>query len=234
MNHARTMRTTTANIARTIFWNVDTQYDFMRADGALYVPNAESIEKNLEKLTQYANKNDLLIVSTGDWHTSSSKEFSATPDYRTTFPPHCLAGCAGAEFVPATRPADAFRVDWRDTLHEEIIRGIADGIYWIEDKPVSSCREIVLYKDDFDVFKGNPHTEKILEIIKPDRAIVYGVATNVCVDYAVMGLLERGIAVTVVKDAIKELPGLPLEETIKKWEKKGAVFATTEQIVGGM
>jgi nicotinamidase-related amidase len=34
-------------MARVIFWDVDTQYDFMRADGKLYVPDAEHIIPNL-------------------------------------------------------------------------------------------------------------------------------------------------------------------------------------------
>ena len=36
---------------KTIFYDVDTQNDFMKEDGALYVPGAESIKENLEKLT---------------------------------------------------------------------------------------------------------------------------------------------------------------------------------------
>ena len=38
-------------MARVIFWDVDTQYDFMHADGKLYVPEAERIITNLQRLT---------------------------------------------------------------------------------------------------------------------------------------------------------------------------------------
>ena len=40
---------------RVIFWDVDTQYDFMKADGKLYVPDAEQLIPNLKKLTDYAH-----------------------------------------------------------------------------------------------------------------------------------------------------------------------------------
>ena len=40
--------------SRVIFWDVDTQYDFMKADGKLYVPDAEQLIPNLKKLTDFA------------------------------------------------------------------------------------------------------------------------------------------------------------------------------------
>ncbi len=208
---------------KTIFWNVDTQYDFMRNDpsfkGALPVPDARSIEGNLEQLTKYARLHTLRIINTADWHTAASAELSSTPDYKTTFPPHCLQKTIGAAFVPATAPYAPHVVDWQDKV--------------IYPSIIALAKEIILYKDKFCIFAGNPHTEKVLETIKPDRAVVYGVATNVCVHYAVMGLLERGVEVVVVEDAIKELPNLPLEETINQWTAKGAKLVKTKDVVEG-
>ncbi len=215
----------------TIYWNVDTQYDFMRDDdehkGALPVPGAKAIEANLERLTEHAYMRDIMVVNTADWHTKDSKELSTTPDYKTTFPPHCLIGTKGARFVPATEPKDSYKpVDWRHA-----------SFLWPDRPIIELTNNIVIYKDDFDVFKGNPHTEKVLQCLSPDHAIVYGVCTNVCVHYAVKGLLERGVNVTVVKDAIKELPGLPLESLIDGWKetarKKGVTleFKLTDDIV---
>ena len=41
-------------MAGTLSWDVDTQYDFMRADGKLYLPDAEQIMPQLEQLTDQA------------------------------------------------------------------------------------------------------------------------------------------------------------------------------------
>jgi len=60
--------------------------------------------------------------------------------------------------------------------------------------------------------------------------VVYGVATNVCVNYAVVGLKERGIDVYAVVDAIKELPGLPLKEVLNSWENSGVNLIITEEV----
>ncbi|HLC55220.1 MAG TPA: cysteine hydrolase family protein [Candidatus Nanoarchaeia archaeon] len=207
---------------KTIFWNVDTQYDFMRTGedggykGKLAVLGAQAIEPQLERLTSLAERKNLQVVNTADWHTKDSKELSATPDFKTTFPEHCMIGSYGAEFIPATQPRDPYILDWRDgELHPASVR---------------RSRNIVLYKDHFDIFQGSPHAERVLELLKPERAVVYGVATNVCVNYAVQGLLERHIEVYVPVDAIKELPNLPLDPVLAAWQQKGAKLTTVGEL----
>jgi len=72
--------------ARVIFWDVDTQYDFMKADGKLYVPDAEQLIPNLRKLTDYAHGHGIRIVASADDHVREHAEISATPDWKATFP----------------------------------------------------------------------------------------------------------------------------------------------------
>ena len=199
---------------KAIAWNVDTQYDFMSPLGKLYVKGAEQIEPNLELLTRGFRELGIQIVNSGDWHTKDSKELSSTPDFVHTFPEHCMIGTPGAEYVPATRPLNPVVVDWRQGS--------------IDLDEILGAKEIVLYKDEFDVFSGTPYSGKVLEAINPDRVIVYGVATNVCVDFAVRGLLERGKEVYVVEDAIMGLPNIP--SPVEEWKKLGAKLVKTEQI----
>ena len=203
-----------------IFWDVDTQYDFMRPDGRLAVPGAPSIEPALERLIGHARAKKFTIVHTGDWHTATSPEISATPDFKTTFPVHCLQGSAGAAPIPATAPRHPYVVDWQaKTVDVDALRRHAG--------------EIVIRKDAFDVFdpRGGPHTERVLALLAPKRAIVFGVATNVCVDCAVRGLRKRGVEVSVPLDAIKELPTLPLQATLDAWRAAGVELTTTAAIL---
>lgn len=205
---------------KTIFWNVDTQYDFMRDDdsfkGALAVKDARAIEGNLEKLTKLARARGIKIVNTADWHTPRSAELSDKPDFITTFPPHCMQNTKGAQYVRATLPIGPYTVDWQ--------------YHGFDAKKVAECHELVLLKDKFDIFAGNKHADAVVKLINPDRAIVYGVATNVCVRDAVNGLLERNVQVYVPTDAIKELPHLPLEPVLDAWKAKGAVFIKTADV----
>ncbi len=207
---------------KTLFWNVDTQYDFMRDGtdgnykGKLAVAGAQTIEPALEQLTTLAAQKNIPVVNTADWHTPESKELSTTPDYQTTFPEHCMIDTVGATFVPATNPEDPYVLDWRSDEFSAT--------------SVKTSRNIVLYKDHFDIFQGSPHAEKVLNILEPTRAIVYGVATNVCVNYAIMGLRTRGVEVYVPLDAIKELPTLPLDTILNTWTTAGVHFTSVKDL----
>lgn len=216
---------------KIIGWNVDTQYDFMRPDGKLYVQGAEQIEPKLSALTYALRTKGNIIINTADWHNSESAEISKTPDFITTFPEHCIQDTAGAEYVRATRPRNQMEIDWKGLdgwLHNDK----RDGILFnqaVEGYLKDGGKEFVLYKDKFDVFAGTKAAEPLLKILRPDCAVVYGVATNVCVDFAVKGLLKRNVKVYVPTDAIKELPNLPLH--YEAWQAKGAVLTTTEEIL---
>jgi nicotinamidase/pyrazinamidase len=192
----------------TVFWNVDTQEDFIDQAGKLYVQGAEEIRPVLKQITDFAKSEGIRVINTCDYHHINSDELSSIPDYETTFPQHCLAGSSGAEFISETLPESPLVIDWDSEL----------AIFAEFDDP-ERFRNVVIRKDAFDVFAGNPYTEKIVEILHPDQVFVYGVTTNVCVDRAVVGLADRGIKVYVFGDAIKELPNLPLP--FEAWKAKG-------------
>ena len=202
---------------KCIFWNVDTQEDFIDQSGKLYVPGAEDIRPVLKRITDFAKSEGIRVVNTCDYHFINSQELSNLPDFVSTFPLHCMAGSSGARFISETDPDLPLLIDWDSEL----------GIFEELDDP-QRFRNIVIRKDAFDVFIGNQYTEKIVQIINPDQVFVYGVTTNICVDKAVIGLAERGIQVYVIKDAIKELPNLPLP--YETWLSRGVKMISFEGI----
>ena len=207
---------------KILFWNVDTQIDFMEPDGKLYVQGAEAIRPLLGKITRYARENNIRVVNTADYHLINSSEISNNPDFVNTFPPHCMAETKGALYIPETDPEQPVIIDWNADV-------MLDPRF---DNP-DRFRNVLIRKDAFDVFAGNPHTEKVLDIIQPDRVFVYGVTTNVCVDQAVTGLAERGKEVFVFSDAIKELPNIPMP--FEKWKNLGVTlipFSNIEKYMG--
>jgi nicotinamidase/pyrazinamidase len=191
-----------------LFWNVDTQIDFIEPAGKLYVEGAEKLKPLYRKITDFAAENKIRVINTCDFHLINSQEFSSNPDFKSTFPEHCMAGTSGAEFIAETKPALPAIIDWM--THLAILPQLADA---------RQFRNIVIRKDAFDVFEGNPYTDKIVSLIHPEKIFVYGVSTNVCVDKAVCGLAQRGYKVYVFEDAIKELPGIGLP--YKQWEGMG-------------
>jgi len=197
-----------------IFWNVDTQFDFIEPEGKLYVPGAEVLKPVWKEITKLAATKKIKVVNTADFHYPNSTELSSEPDFVTTFPEHCMANSVGAEYVAETQVDDPAIFDW-------------DKQYLTLDE-VNTKRNIVLRKDAFDVFMGNPHTEAILKILAPKKVVVYGVTTNVCVAAAVNGLATRVEKVYVIEDAIKELPNIPLP--FDDWKKLGIEMIRFEEL----
>lgn len=202
-----------------LFWNVDTQFDFVSPQGKLYVPGAELLKPNLEKLTKLAKTRLITVVNTADWHYHDSAELSNNPDYVTTFPVHCMANTSGAEYIEETNPENPLIFDWNKEYR--INRETIDP---------NRYRNYIIRKDAFDVFKGNRFTEQILNLLAPKTVIVYGVSTNVCVNDAVVGLTKRINKVIVVENAIKELPNIPLP--FENWRKSGVELKQLDEVFG--
>jgi len=202
-----------------LFWNVDTQFDFVSPNGKLYVAGAELLKPNWEKLTQLAKTKLITVINTADWHYPDSAELSGNPDYVTTFPLHCMENTSGAQYIEETNPENPLIFDWNKEY--QISRETIDP-----DK----YRNYIIRKDAFDVFKGNRYTEQILNLLSPKTVIVYGVSTNVCVNDAVMGLAKRVNKVIVVENAIKELPNIPLP--FENWKKSGVDMKLLDEVFG--
>ena len=69
---------------KTVFFDVDTQIDFLYPSGALYVPGAERLIPAIAKL----NRSAPALISTVDAHSEDDPEFKM-------YPPHCVAGTLG-------------------------------------------------------------------------------------------------------------------------------------------
>ena len=206
----------------TVFWDVDTQADFMRAGGALPVPGAEALRPNLGRLTAAARRAGVTIVHTADDHDPADAEISARPDFVDTFPPHCLRGTAGARRLPETAPGPG-------------AADIPPDGAGVDVAAAASAGEVVLRKNRFDAF-SNPATRPLLRALAPDRVVVYGVAIEVCDRYAVEGLLalEGGFEVIVVEDAVAALDPVRGAELLDEWKQRGVRLASTEEVLAGL
>ena len=91
---------------------VDVQNDFCEG-GSLAVAGGNAVAR---AITEYLAGTDAArydhVVASQDFHVSPGTHFSAQPDYTSTWPTHCVAGTAGAEFSPeldASRVEEIFR-----------------------------------------------------------------------------------------------------------------------------
>jgi nicotinamidase/pyrazinamidase len=75
----------------------DVQNDFCEG-GSLAVVGGQTVARAISEYLA-ANPYDH-IVATKDFHVSPGSHFSDEPDYLDSWPPHCVAGTAGADFPP--------------------------------------------------------------------------------------------------------------------------------------
>jgi len=209
----------------TVFWDVDTQHDFLMPGGSLYVQGAETILSNLKVLTSFAKERGIAILGSVDYHGLEDKEISQEPDLRETYPPHCLAGTPGQEKVEATRPLSPLFIDScpedKGALKKKVRKHLAGG------------GEIFFRKQRFDVF-SNPNVDTVLDAVRPDRVVVYGVALDVCDRYAIEGLLERKrYRVALIQDAARAIRPEEAPRLLEDWATRGVCILTTGQVIGG-
>ncbi len=206
---------------RRILWDVDTQVDFMEPSGKLYVPDAKAVVPSMERLVDAARAAQLVHVASADDHELTDPEISDTPDFRNTYPRHCLRGTRGAEKILETKQFDPLPLSLVP-FPPGLIPGLVEG-----------KREILLLKKNFNVFT-NPNTEPLVDALDPDEIIVFGVATDVCDDAAIRGFLLRGRRVLFVEDAARGLDEDRTRACIAAWRDQGVQFASTEEVVASL
>lgn len=203
-----------------LFWDVDTQVDFMRESGKLYVPGAESLEDSLRALTELAREHRIPVVASADDHVASDAEISSEPDWSATYPPHCMSGSEGAEKIPVTRLEPRFVVG-HEPLDDAELRAALDA----------DPAQILILKRTTSVF-SNPNTEAVLEHLDPRRVVVYGVALDVCNRRAIDGLLSRGYEnLALVIDATRAIDPRLGEQLLESWRERGVELITTRQLI---
>jgi nicotinamidase/pyrazinamidase len=201
-----------------VLWDVDTQVDFMLPDGKLYVPEAEQTIPAMAKLVTAAREAGITHVASADDHELTDPEISDEPDFRNTFPPHCLRGTRGAEKIDETEQADPLPlslVPYPPGVVPELLAG---------------RREILFLKKNFNVFT-NPNADPVLDTLDPDEIVVFGVATDVCDDAAIRGFLQRGRKVTFVEDAARGLDEERVASSLAFWREGGVTFSTADEAI---
>ncbi len=150
-----------------VFWEVDTQKDFLLPGGKLYVPGAEKLLPNIRKLTDAARLGRVFLVSHGCYHAPNDPEFQ-------TFPPHCVKGTEGSTFVP-------------EALADRVVTVPNDAGASLP-RNLLEYQQILLEKQTLDIFESR-HVAKLLKRFGEDvEFVVFGVVTEYCVRFAAKGI----------------------------------------------
>src|SRR3569833_3613467 len=162
-----------------VFFDIDTQLDFMLPAGALYGPGAESLIPKIAKLNRYAGEHGIPLISSTDAHPEDAQEFRE-------WPPHCVTGTFGQQKPSATLLTPRVTIPWNSTLDLSALDPAA--------------KQIIVEKNDLDVF-SSPNMPALLDKLNVTECYVYGLFIDYCVKCALMRLVRSGRRVLLVTDA---------------------------------
>ncbi|MHC4787590.1 MAG: cysteine hydrolase family protein [Planctomycetota bacterium] len=194
-----------------LFWDIDTQHDFMDADGKLPVPGAQAIVGNLQRLTQFAVGHGIPILATADAHPPGDPEFEQ-------FGEHCVPGTRGQRKIEGTSPPGGQVAD-PQKLDEQL-----------QQLRLGKIPQLIVEKQALNVFTV-PMADTVLKELSPGRVVVYGVATECCVRAQVLSLAERGWRVALVTDAIQALDPADGRNALSEMQKAGAELVESEPVL---
>ena len=191
---------------KTLFFDVDTQIDFLYPAGALYVSGAEAIVDQIAALNHFAASQGIRVISTMDAHPENDPEFR-------DWPPHCIAGTAGQH-----KPASTL-------LDRRVVVANMPGL-----PEIGNAQQVVLEKQAFDCFT-NVNLAALLNLLAAERYTVYGVVTEICVKFAAFGLLKTGQRVELVTDAVKGLDNTAQAKMFEEFTAKGGMLTSAAQVM---
>ena len=162
----------------------DVQRDFLPG-GALAVPRGDEVVPVLAVCIEKFKRFNLPITASRDWHPPDHCSFR---EFGGVWPPHCIAGSAGAELDPALRlPADAK----------------------IVDKAQSADR------DAYSAFEGT-ELHSWLREQSVRRLFIGGLATDYCVQHSARDALRHGYEVILLEDAMRAIEPAAGERNIEE------------------
>ena len=185
-------------VRNVVFWDVDTQIDFIEPTGKLYVPGAEKIKANLAFLTEMGASKGCLSGSV-DAHTPSDDEFREWPE-------HCVYGTPGQHkvqesTVKCTLFVPSVKLSFKKLSEVAVYEG-----------------QVILEKQDTDL-RTNPNVKSYMDLIGPRLIVIYGVVSEICVNSAVdFFARDLGYETAVVDDAIKEIDLYKADSCKAEWK----------------
>ena len=191
---------------RTVFFDIDTQLDFLLPAGALSVPGATRILPGVAQLNRWAAANGIVVVSTMDAHAEDDPEFQIWPG-------HCVAGTLGQRKHESTLLERRVTIPSHRTSFEP-----------------AGAEQVICEKQSLNCF-DNANLVDVLAALGAERYVVYGVVTEYCVVLAANGLLRTGKSVEIVTDAIETLKCEDGDAALRAFKGAGGRLTCLSEIV---
>src|SRR5216683_2880354 len=185
---------------QTIFYDIDTQRDFIEPDGKFHVAGAEAIVPKLKVLTDMAHEQKVRIVCSVDCHVPGDPMLKS---WGGPYPDHCLAGTPGQQKIPESAPLNPLYLKNKEYAPNEI------------QQVLDHKGEIIFLRQQFESLANNAHLRAILRLVlRPYQDIViYGVYLEVCADREITALV-----------------GIEPKSFFEKWQQAGVELITFDEL----
>ncbi|HKU04358.1 MAG TPA: isochorismatase family protein [Arthrobacter sp.] len=203
---------------------VDVQNDFCEG-GSLAVPGGAAVAGAISEYLDAHHTEFDHVVATQDWHIDPGSHFSDTPDYRDSWPRHCVAGTRGADLHPDldTEYVDAY---FRKGQFAAAYSGF-EGLLAPEDAVPTGERQAgglpgaaAALETDEDAIG----LDDWLQSHDVEDVVVVGIATDYCVKATALDAVQAGYGVTVVRSLTAGIAE-DLEDAVAEMELGGADIA---------
>jgi nicotinamidase/pyrazinamidase len=178
---------------------VDVQNDFCEG-GSLAVAGGTAVA---QKVTDLLVEHDYAhVVATKDYHIDPGDHFSDNPDFKDSWPPHCVVGTPGVEFAPALNPV---------VIEAVFHKGHYSAAY--------SGFEGFLTDD------GTTTLEDWLRARGVDAVDVVGIATDYCVKATAADAVAAGFNTRVLLDLTAGVAATSTAEAVESLRAAGVMVA---------
>jgi nicotinamidase/pyrazinamidase len=149
------------------------------------------------------------IDASQDWHPLDHCSFLGRRD--NLYPPHCVMGSPGAEFLPGLH-MDRFHAIWRKGYQADV--------------------------EAYAISAQHPGFASLLRAQMIETVAVCGIATNICCFFAARDLCRAGFRVLIVEDASAgiDVPaaGLFQDKTKEEGQRLGIGYCSTKEILASV
>jgi nicotinamidase/pyrazinamidase len=184
---------------------VDVQNDFCPG-GALAVPGGDEVVPVLNRYIALFRERGLPVYASRDWHPEETRHFASGGG---PWPPHCVAGTAGAAF------------------HE----GLA-----LPETAIVVSKGMDPTDDGYSAFEAETaagmELEADLQRRGVERLFIGGLATDYCVRASVLDAAARGFRPVLLEDAIRGIDATPgdVRRALDEMTEAGATTTTVGSV----
>jgi nicotinamidase/pyrazinamidase len=205
---------------------VDVQNDFCEG-GSLAVSGGADVAGAISEYVDAHHGEFDHIVATQDWHIDPGAHFSDTPDFKDSWPPHCVAGTRGAELHPDL-DTEYIQAYFQKGQFAAAYSGF-EGLLAPEDAVPTGERQPGALPGPGGEEKFAPDEDAIglddwLQSHDVEEVVVVGIATDYCVMATALDAVQAGYSVTVLRSLTAGIAE-DLEDAVAEMEFGGVDVA---------